>query len=345
MQDKKITAEPEISYMRQLDGLRAFAITFVIIAHWFSPFPSTGFIPYGEMGVILFFVLSGFLITTILLNYKTNIEKHKNSTVYYIGKFFKRRILRIFPIYYLTLFLIFIIQPSIIGRGLWWHCAYLSNFYFVLIKRDFDQPISQWWSLAVEEQFYLIWPFVIFFIRKKYLLLVILSIIVIGPVFRQLNFTHSPINNYLTPACFDSIACGALLALYYPWLTQRFTQSKFLMVLIFFLIMILISTHYILPLNDALKRVYLNCFSFIVIFKAAKGYKGIIGSILTNPLAVYIGKISYGLYIYHKLIPVFNLHIEPGWMLQIVRLIILLSIASMSYYLIEKPVLRLKKYV
>jgi peptidoglycan/LPS O-acetylase OafA/YrhL len=331
-----------LAYIPQLDGVRAFAVTFVILAHWFAPFPSTGYVPYGEFGVIIFFVLSGFLITTILLNYKKGIEQGKGSTGFYLGKFFKRRVLRIFPIYYLTIALVLILKPAIFEGQVWWHCAYLSNFFFVLVKHGWQQPVSQWWSLSVEEQFYLIWPFVIFFINRRYLTYCILTIIIIGPLYRYFSPNH--LYMFLTPACLDALGCGALLALHYRKFEQLLTSRVVAIALVFLLVTILFFTRYKLSIYDVTVRIYLSLFSFFLIFQAAKGFKGIFGAILANPAIIYIGKISYGLYIYHLLILEFDLHIQSIFWLQSARIAMLLAIASVSYFFIEKPILRLKKY-
>lgn len=339
---QQVKSEQTLAYIPQLDGVRAFAVTFVILAHWFAPFPSMGYIPYGEFGVIIFFVLSGFLITTILLSYKSEIDHGNGSTGFYLKKFFIRRVLRIFPIYYLTIALVLILKPAIFEGNVWWHCAYLSNFFFVLVKHGWEQPVSQWWSLSVEEQFYLIWPFLIFFINRKYLTYCIVAVILIGPLFRYFSANH--LYMFLTPACFDALGCGALLALHYKQFEKLLTPKIVAIAFVLLIAAILFFTRYKLSIYDVTVRIYLSLFSFFLIFQASKGFKGVLGAILSNPAVIYIGKISYGLYIYHLLILEFDLRIESTVLLQLTRIGILLTITLLSYFFIEKPILRLKKY-
>ena len=333
-----------IAYMPQLDGIRAFAIISVILSHWFAPFTTSGYLPYGELGVVLFFVLSGFLITRILLNYKSGISENKERPGYYLKKFFLRRVIRIFPVYYITIALISIFKPSIFEGGVLWHCFYLSNFYFVLIKQGWQQPISQWWSLSVEEQFYTVWPFFILFVNRKYLAYGILAIIFVAPVFRQLYSVNNYLYQYLTPGCFDSLGFGALLALHHKKFSSLISTASVNILLVVFFIIIIFFTRFKFPFSYGLDRFYLSVFSLLVIYRASVGFTGISGHVLTNPVIIYIGKISYGLYVYHKLIPELDLHINTPILLQTMRIVVLLILASASYFFMERPILNLKKY-
>jgi peptidoglycan/LPS O-acetylase OafA/YrhL len=331
--------------MPQLDGIRAFAVIFVILSHWFAPFTSSGYIPYGELGVMLFFVLSGFLITGILLRYKYGIVTKQNTTGFYLKKFFTRRALRIFPIYYLTIALVLIFSPAIFEGQAIWHCLYLSNFYFVLVKHEWQQPVSHWWSLAVEEQFYLIWPSIILFVNHKYLSTCILVLIVVAPIFRQLVLPDTYMYKYLTPSCFDALGIGALLALHYEKIEHVLTTKRVYVLIILAMLTVAFFTKYTFTFSRATDRLFMSLFAFLLIFKASKGFTGVLGAILTHPVIIYIGKISYGLYLYHKLLPLFNYNNYPVAGMQLLRIALLLSIASLSYFLIEKPILRFKQTV
>ena len=167
-----------------LDGIRGLAIIMVLIAHFttilenylkeFFPVAGPVFTKValsGLMGVDLFFVLSGFLITGILLDTKDTNEFFKN--------FYARRFLRIFPLYYGVLFILFCILPKIItfdtaanemAGHQWWLWAYLTNFpghpawdNSALFK------LGHFWSLAVEDHFYFVWPFVVYFVSNRLL--------------------------------------------------------------------------------------------------------------------------------------------------------------------------------
>lgn len=333
-----------LNYRPQLDGVRAIAITFVILAHWFAPFTTTGFFEYGEAGVTIFFVLSGFLITRILLDYKTGIEQGQASTGRYLKMFFIRRVLRIVPAYYLTIALVLLFKPAIFEGQAWWHCAYLSNFYFVLVKHGWQQPVAQWWSLSVEEQFYLAWPFLILLTNRKYLTYIMLAIILVGPLFRLLNPTHDYFTRYLTPACFDALGLGAMLALHYKWFREVLGTYLSLALILLSIAGAALFYRYQLPGNEVIQRVFLSVLGLVLVYNGAKGVQGVIGKLLANPIAVYIGRISYGIYICHFLLLAFDIQTSSIVLLQACRVVLLLAVTSLSYFLVERPLLKLKKY-
>lgn len=145
------------AYMPHLDGLRAFAVGLVIYSHW-MPGHYQFKLPWGSAGVQLFFVLSGFLITGILLRCRTSVARLSALRAFYV-----RRILRIFPLFYCVLLLAYVLNIEPVRETVFWHLPYLSNFYFFSIGR-WDGDISHFWSLAVEEQFYLFWPAIVMFV-------------------------------------------------------------------------------------------------------------------------------------------------------------------------------------
>src|SRR5258708_7747412 len=160
--------------MPQLDSIRAFAILVVLIHH-FLPVDKiipTDFITLGLIGVRLFFVLSGFLITGILLRARGEERA--------LRQFYYRRVLRIFPIYYLTLIIIFVVSPYLRSEGAWL-AAYATN-YITPFKSL--EPAGHFWTLAVEEQFYLLWPFLMLLAPARYLLKIIVASIVFAVLFR-----------------------------------------------------------------------------------------------------------------------------------------------------------------
>ena len=126
-------------YMPQLDALRAIAVGAVILHHFL---PLGRFIPYdfvtfGDLGVRLFFVLSGFLITGILLKCKSKVDLGDESPSFELRQFYVRRFLRIFPVYYLTLAIVAILNVPTVRTTFFWHLSYLSNVYFAL-RGGFD---------------------------------------------------------------------------------------------------------------------------------------------------------------------------------------------------------------
>ena len=158
-------------HMPQLDALRALAFVGVAVSHW-SPNFLAGIVPWGT-GVQLFFVLSGFLITGILLRSRPadlGISMPTALRVFYV-----RRCLRIFPLYYgvLALCLLFAIGP--IATTWPWHVSYLSNLFYARQGHasPVEDPFLHLWSLSVEEQFYLLWPLVALVANRRALSLIL----------------------------------------------------------------------------------------------------------------------------------------------------------------------------
>ena len=148
MQSKSVEHK---GYMPQLDTLRAFAVLLVIISHWMPAENILNRYLYnGISGVTLFFVLSGFLITGILLKSKEKIDAG-GSMKQALKTFYIRRSLRIFPLYYLVICIAWIFNESGIRENFGWHFFYLSNFYFWK-HWHWQEHLSHLWSLSVEEQ-------------------------------------------------------------------------------------------------------------------------------------------------------------------------------------------------
>ncbi len=207
--------------LRSLDGLRGVAIGLVLLVHFGNAWPGrspadrllAGAFGLGWTGVDLFFVLSGFLITGILAD---SVGQHRWWTA-----FFMRRVLRIFPLHYLALALFWLAAPLAGIADAWtlrrwgfWYWGYLANWAFA--ARETIPGLSHFWSLAVEEQFYLVWPAVVLLARGRRLALVAGALVLAGPLVRFAIVAHSgwpPGSAYrVTPGRIDELAMGALLA-------------------------------------------------------------------------------------------------------------------------------------
>jgi peptidoglycan/LPS O-acetylase OafA/YrhL len=190
-------------YFPQLDSLRAIAVLLVIISHWFSAQHFLNrYVPNGIFGVTLFFVLSGFLITSILLKIKTKLEAGGSHGEAF-KVFYVRRSLRIFPAYYLLLFILVVLNLASVRDSFWWHFFYVSNFYF-WIKGAFAGSLSHLWSLAVEEQFYFVWPAIILLVPWRFLTSVLLAGVLTGFLFRWVMVTDlSDMGRLLKPGSHD----------------------------------------------------------------------------------------------------------------------------------------------
>ena len=202
-------------HIDSLDGVRAIAVLLVIAFHfWLLLDGPKGWVgriaPWGQTGVPLFFVLSGFLITGILLDSK--------STVHYFKNFFARRSLRILPLYYATLTVFYLILP-LAGLRVWapisrqfWYWVYLQN-----IPLTFHWPEegpTHFWSLAVEEHYYLIWPFLVRHLDRGRLLKVLAAAIAISVLVRIPMMYAGDELFYFTVCRLDGLAVGSALAIF-----------------------------------------------------------------------------------------------------------------------------------
>ena len=168
-----------MKYIRELDGVRAVAIILVMLFHYYY------LLEVGWIGVQLFFVLSGYLITTILLKDK---DQEKG---FYLKRFYWRRALRIFPLYYAYLgifFLAFLFYgyPAFFPDLAPFLFSYTYNIYPLVHNFELNPVFTHFWSLSVEEQFYLFWPFVIYHLNRKQLRIALSLVILLSPLVRFL---------------------------------------------------------------------------------------------------------------------------------------------------------------
>ena len=361
MKNGAITAQStEPRYMLQLDGLRALAVFSVLVQHCLpQEFFLNSILHWGSFGVKLFFVLSGFLITGILLQCRDKIALANQDAVFTIGRFYIRRFLRIFPIYYLTIAITALVAFESVKDSAFWHLTYTSNIYFS--SGDWDAVLSHFWTLAVEEQFYLIWPWVMLFVPKKHLLKAIIITISIGPLFRflciQFGLDNGVREYILTFACLDSLGMGALLAFY--TYNQEFKQTKRLLCSFGFWVcgplLVALNIIYLPSLTSivvVLENTITSVFFVWLIDRAAQGFSGVMGTILELRPLVYLGKISYGIYIYHLLVAYIlsaRFHyIDLGYQTVFIKFVIntvaTLIVAMLSWHFIEKPINDKKKY-
>lgn len=346
-----------MKFYPKLDSLRGFAVILVIISHWFS---SDHFLNRytnnGTIGVTLFFVLSGFLITGILLNYRTEIDQKEISIKQILKIFYIRRALRIFPIYYILIFVMLIFQFSMIKQGFWWHFFYLSNVYFWL-QSTFHGSLSHFWSLAVEEQFYFIWPILILVFPARKLIILFLIAIFSAICYRILFIYESnEMARFLLPGSIDSFAIGAMVTLINKGILNILNKFKEVKVqwLLGFIFFILSQAWLYLPLPTNWSLGLYICllslsFGWMILACCNVNESNSKSFLLENRTFMYLGKISYGLYLYHNFIPYFYDFKVPGlpdvfslYIVQFMRFGMLVSIASISWFFIEKPLLRLK---
>jgi peptidoglycan/LPS O-acetylase OafA/YrhL len=364
---KKNIKLPDRGYMVQLDSLRAIAVLSVMLSH-FTPANVPNSLASSLVsiydwfpGVSLFFVLSGFLITGILLRCRDTIESNNQSFGFTLGRFYIRRFLRILPIYYVTLFLTAPISNQI-RSVFFWHLTYTTNI-MVFLRTTFDETSSHFWSLSMEEQFYIFWPFLILLTPKKHLLKVIITTVVLaiisrfGCYFIGLN----SVQIYVFPlSSLDTLGLGALLA-FFTHYQNHYARAKrdlcnfglwvCLPAIVSFIFLNLIVFNEIEMFEVLIKPTVVAIFYVWLVDRAAEGFDGNTGAILELKPLVFIGKISYGLYLYHcfmnpflsKLFLNFDLSDKISISFAIVlKVTATFAIAIVSWFLIEKPINSLK---
>lgn len=341
-----------IEMLKSFDGIKNY---------WKDPL----FFNLGGLGVYFFFVLSGFLITYLLL-----VEKEKYKTIS-IKQFYVRRILRIWPLYYFILILGFFILPNFDAFFVRYQSPHLSEnfvpdltlYLFILPNIAFAlfpavPNIGQSWSIGVEEQFYIFWPWIIekskSIMRTLVIIIVALVLIKIGVLLLGKNYGAEKWYHSLKLAVamskFECMAIGGIGA--YLLFTQHkyilYFQNKLIFIISLMLIAALI---YLTPekLQDGIHLVYGVLFLVVIVYCSTT----IKRSFLDYEIFNFLGKISYGIYMYHLMIipPVLyvyhkyinskneitvNLFAYP----MVIGLTVL--IAALSYHFLEKPFIKMK---
>jgi peptidoglycan/LPS O-acetylase OafA/YrhL len=368
MSKRTLAGGADASHMVQLDGLRAIAALAVVVHHNVSREPGnlqhevSHFLDLGRGGVRLFFVLSGFLITGILLRARFSSDKPARGHIAFA--FYARRFLRIFPLYYFAVVAVALLVGGVLAEGLPWHLLYLSNVYMAIEGRFPGPPVSHLWSLSVEEQFYIFWAALVLLTPRKWLLPAMLSTLVVAPLSRFLIYraTSSDIAaGVLTPSCLDTLGIGASLACLWESGYSRAAIDRLmrwgLAAGLAALLAVKVSnalggeTAYIVFVDSA----YALIFAWII-NGAARGFGGPAGWFLQTRPLVYLGTISYGIYVYHHMLPPVIMKLSvmlDVWLrfptefgiprtLYVTAASILT--AALSYHLFEAPINRLKRY-
>ncbi len=294
-------------YYPAIDGLRALAILLVVFLHNF------GFLNYfffGWLGVDLFFVISGFLITGILMD--------SVGQTGYLKNFYMRRVLRIFPVYYLALFICLYLLPRIPSLNYdpgyyydnqFYMWTYLQNWLFIFKAPDSNQMLLHTWSLAVEEQFYLFWPLVILLLRKPKRLLVFSVILLILTglgryLIWQQQIEELRYSSLFTFTRIDGLCIGSIISMLIR------IDPKILRKNITYIVLLLAGVNFGFYFINGMNNNNLPFLAFVgystfamlfglLVFEAAEGRSKLIELLFNNSLLRFFGKISYGFYVFH----------------------------------------------
>ena len=362
---------PASDRIPQLDGLRGIAILLVLVSHFWG-YPAgyeaiNRLARTGWVAVDLFFVLSGFLITGILWDARESTRYYRN--------YFARRILRVFPLYYALLAVVFLVLPlfgtspalQAVLRDRPLYLAYLANVALVLHGWQLF-PLDITWSLAIEEQFYIVWPFVVRRLSLRGLFLGLIGTVVVVPLIRTIAWLGFGVGwmatHMLTFFRLDGLALGGLVALgvRHGLLTPALRRvAMSVLAVVGALLVVLIET-------DRFARNSLLVgtigYSLLAVFFAALLFCCLpAGSHLTrtfsHPALCRIGVVSYGIYLVHPLCLLavagalakvgMDVHTLTGWPLVNAGLPFVLcslsayGLAELSFRYFESPILALKE--
>jgi peptidoglycan/LPS O-acetylase OafA/YrhL len=342
---KEISSEVGSGRIPSLDGLRGISIAFVLISHlgyerFYNPATLVGTTlnSLGGFGVKIFFVLSGYLITLLML-----FEEKQTGTVN-LGQFYIRRAFRILPAAIVFMLAICIYNGSAISlQNRVFSFLFIENYAVVP-----DWRLAHLWSLGVEEQFYLLWP--VLFIawpsaRKKILLLTVTSVPIVNVAIIRLGWPYWNLAFYSVA---DTIACGCLLAL----LRRHRYVNQVLNSGLFFLVPILTCIDSPLCLwkggivfglcKSIILRPAFNVGIALCLEKAVRTAP----AILNNRLIATLGLLSYSIYLWQQPFAFSRTPLNPNSLLDLCSRILLIGLlASGSYILVEGPFLKLRRRV
>jgi peptidoglycan/LPS O-acetylase OafA/YrhL len=337
--------------IRELDAVRGIAILVVILhneAKNYLPALWAPILDNGWMGVDLFFVLSGFLITGILLDTK--------GSQHFIRDFYIRRCLRIWPLYYSLLLFMFVLVPlvrpeeaiEIFGERSqpWWSFPLFLQNFFVPVPQNAAGPLGVTWSLGIEELFYLVWPWAVRSSSPRTLLWTMVGVVAMSPGLRLVLAWYG-MDLYANPFCrLDGLMAGALLAAVVRMDGVRSTAF------VAPARMTLIVTALLAFVTEAADARWI-AFSFVAIASMAFVYLSLfdrhpwLRRILCSRFLIYTGTISYGLYLLHK-IPFAALESWGGWNGSLaafcVGLMLCYVLAFLSWHLLERPFLSMRRF-
>ena len=326
-----------------LDGLRAISIAIVLYAHSMGtrnmpPVPQISV--FGDLGVRTFFVISGFLITTLLLD---EYGKHGRIS---LRDFYIRRVYRIFPAFYVYLAVLLGIAAvgwiSLPATDVAFAATYTMNFH---AQRTWW--LGHLWSLAVEEQFYLVWPLAMSLLRPQRALWFAIGAIIAAPVLRCAAWvvwpSVRPLTDQAFPFVFDTLATGCVLALARDWLETSPIYTAWIDSPAFWVLPLACVFALAVPrtgFNLGLGVTIGNLGIAMAIHRCVRHPEFPVGRVLAWRPLVFVGGLSYSLYLWQQ--PFVNRHADSIVNSFPFHLLCALGAALASYYLVEQPMLALR---
>ncbi len=342
-----VTGAASSGHLPSLDGLRGVSILLLLLAHLsgtrnFITLPKV-FGDLGHLGVLVFFTISGFLITTLLM-----AETAKRGRIS-LKLFYARRAVRIFPAYYLFLAVLWLLSRSgwihLTSRDLWYAGFYWMN----------HLPLRSWevghlWSLSVEEQFYLLWPFTFAVLGPRRAIWAAAAMLAVSPLGRglaNLFLRGTPYQDLeMFPMVADSLAAGCLLALGRGWLEAQSWYWRLLepRMAIFTLAVVLFSNRMMIyTIGNVAGLSVINVGLALLIHRCVHFHQDPAGRLLNWRPLTMLGLMSYSLYLWQQL---FLNRYSTQWINAFPQNLLLTAGAgAISYLAVEKPLQRLRHYL
>lgn len=333
------TIQPLTNYRKDIDGLRAFAVLAVIAFHF-------GYLPAGYLGVDVFFVISGYLISGILFS---ELVEQKIS----LGKFYLRRTRRIIPlVLFVTVVVLLVgffcmlpddlenLSASIVATNF-----FSNNILQIFTTKNYwdihneFKPLVHTWSLGIEEQFYLFYPFIFLLLgmRKIKLLVPLLFCLSIISILLFLITNNQLLTFYLIPFRFFELSLGGLAAVHLKQNAKNYYfQSKAVFLFIIMVVLLFCFGNF-LPNTIA---VLLTVIVSLGVITSANNQHRISSMLLENKVIVMIGKISFSLYLWHQPVIAFTRYVWGGSFLaknSFAIFLFIVALSFVSYFLIEQP--------
>jgi peptidoglycan/LPS O-acetylase OafA/YrhL len=345
--------------MAQLDALRFAAIVPVLVDHLWVPGPAPWLfadVRLGVLGVRMFFVLSGFLITGILLS---GVELERVvPRLRFTRAFYIRRALRIAPLYFISLAAI-VAADQRQYHAIWpWAAGFATNVY-VFVNQQWVGALGPLWSLAVQEQFYLVWPWLVLFVPRRLLVRALAMLLLAAPLFRLWASYRLGMSNTVQTiplAVGDSLAMGAVVALAVHAGRDVSSHARRLVpVALAASLGLLALAHYgvcaraSFALFDTTTAMLLGA----LVYAASVGFGGPVGRVLESRPLVYLGRISYGIYLFHApvggALSTLRRHVavpygQGGFLYFAAGLAVSVVLAVVSWELFEKSISQLKRH-